>query len=83
MNLFFLIPLAISLMAAFFRFHTQEEMTAILSTITAIAGLLISFALASWIVQVLILLGSLGPCGTTATGILAKAVHKSIKGLIY
>lgn len=60
MNLSFLIPLVISLIAAFLRFHTQEEMTAILSTIAAIVGLIISFVLAPWTVQILILLGSLG-----------------------
>ncbi|MGQ9871232.1 hypothetical protein [Leptodesmis sp.] len=52
--------MTISLIAAFVRLRTQEEMTAILSTIVAIGGLLISFVLAPWIVQILILLGSLG-----------------------
>lgn len=56
MLLSFLIPLAIALVAAFVSVHSREEIVAVFFTIVASFSLLLSFILASWTIQILILI---------------------------
>ncbi|OLP19941.1 hypothetical protein BST81_02965 [Leptolyngbya sp. 'hensonii'] len=58
MAISFLIPLTIALAAAYTRYQTQEEMVAVFATIIALINLVLSFVLAPWMVQGLILVGS-------------------------
>ena len=51
----FLIPLAIALTAIYVQHQAQEEIIIILARIFAALGLLVSFSLAPWLVQILVL----------------------------
>lgn len=60
MTLSFLILLAIALIAALVAYQSQEEIVKVFSVIVMVISLLLSFAWASWLVQILILVVSLG-----------------------
>lgn len=55
----FLIPMAIALIAAYIRYQVHEEIVSIFATLIALLSLILSFVLAPWIVQILILVGGL------------------------
>jgi len=56
----FLIPFAIALLSAFITYQSQEEIVKAFFVIVMAISLLLSFAWASWLVQILILSTSLG-----------------------
>ncbi len=56
----FLIPFAIALLSAFVAYQSQEEIVKAFFVIVMAISLLVSFAWASWLVQILILSTSLG-----------------------
>jgi lipopolysaccharide/colanic/teichoic acid biosynthesis glycosyltransferase len=60
MTLSFLIPFAIALVAAFMAYQSQEEIVKTFCVIVMTISLLVSFAWAAWLVQILILVASLG-----------------------
>ncbi len=60
MLLSFFIPFAIALVAAWIAYQSQEEIVKIFSMIVMAISLLLSFAWAPWLVQILILSTSLG-----------------------
>ena len=59
MTLSFLIPFAISLIAGFIAYQGQEEIVTLFSTILAIISLVLTFVLAPWMVQILVLVAGL------------------------
>ena len=60
MVLSFFIPFAIALVAAWIAYQSQEEIVKIFFVIVMAISLLVSFAWAPWLVQILILVVSLG-----------------------
>ena len=56
----FLIPFAIALLSAFTAYQSQEEIVKAFFVIVMAISLLLSFAWTPWLVQILILLTSLG-----------------------
>jgi len=60
MVLSFVIPFIIALVAAFIAYQSQEEIVKAFSIIIMAVSLLVSFAWAPWLVQILILISSLG-----------------------
>ncbi len=60
MSVTFFIPFAIALVAAWIAYQSREEIVKAFSVIVMAISLLVSFAWASWLVQILILAGSLG-----------------------
>lgn len=59
MTLSFLIPLAIALIAGYVAYQGQEEIVTLFSTILAIISLVVTFVLAPWVVQILVLVSGL------------------------
>ncbi len=60
MALSFFIAFAIALIATWIAYQSQEEIVKIFFVIVMAISLLVSFAWASWLVQILILTASLG-----------------------
>lgn len=56
----FLIPFAVALLSAFIAYRSQEEIVKAFSVIVMSISLLVSFAWAPWLAQILILSTSLG-----------------------
>ena len=60
MTLSFIIPFAIALIAAWIAYESQEEIVKTFFIIIMAISLLVRFAWAPWLVQILVLLVSLG-----------------------
>lgn len=60
MTLSFIIPFAIALITAWIAYESQEEIVKTFFVIVMAISLLVSFAWAPWLVQILVLVVSLG-----------------------
>lgn len=74
----FLIPFAIALLSALIAYQSQEEIVKAFFIIVMAISLLLSFAWASWLVQILILSTSLGGMRYFAIAFLSRCGKVSL-----